>query len=224
MSSTNRHTTGRASNYLHHAEVYFRQHPDMRVILYIRNSSRTARQRLNHIIHETVLRNWVEKRNVPILGEPFVEFKSGRGLNHNRKELLKAVRLARKHKAVIITTCTNRYLRNKNKQADIPPTQQEFDTLIKLTRGVPLLTLLHPDLPPSRVRSRLTKWGQRIKGNKGGRTPKQKAGYFKQRRMKLRPLALKYFHDEKIIISEIARMIDVPRSTVDRWIKTHPKI
>lgn len=213
----------KASNYIHHAKEYYSQHPDMMVVLYDRLSGRKAGQTLNHINHIKILRTWLEKRNIPILG-CFVEVISGRDLTSNRKALIQARKLARKHNAVIITPCTNRYLRNANKQADIPPTQEEFEKLIELTRGVPLLTLLHPDLPPSRVRSKLTIWGQRIKGNKGGRPRKQKAGYLKERRLKLKPVARQYYYKDKISISEISRLIDVSRTTVDRWIKTHPKI
>ena len=220
MKLMKRHSTGRASDYLHHAEVYYRQHPDMQAVIYIRESGRKARQTRNHINHKRVQRDWLEKQNIPILVEPFFEVISGRDLSSNRKAFLQAVEFARKNNAVIITTCANRYLRNANMQSDIPPTQHEFETLLELADGVPLLTLLHPDLPPSRVRSKLTKLGQRIKCNKGGRPPKKRAGYKNKQRETFLPVALQYYYSGKCI-SEIARLIGVPRSTVDRWIKKH---
>ena len=113
-------------------------------------------------------------------------------LNNERRALRKAVRKARvkikKGKsAIIIATSSDRFLRSRNfntkTNPEVLPTEAEFVELRKLTRKVPLVTLLHPDMSPRQVRSYVSKWGQKVKGNKGGRPKMNKPGYKKQRRL-----------------------------------------
>jgi hypothetical protein len=89
---------------------------------------------------------------------------------------------------------------------------------MKIARGVPLVTLLKPDMSWRRVRGYQSTWGQKVKGKKGGRPTITKAGYKKQRRSEKMPMVIKLYEQGKRI-SAVARLVQVPRSTVNDWIK-----
>jgi len=83
-------------------------------------------------------------------------------------------------------------------------------------RGVPLITLLDPNASPSECRSHQIKRGQGAK-NKGGRPPKQTAGYKKKMREKKKPEVVKLYADG-LPISEICKRLNIARSTAYSWL------
>lgn len=210
----------KASEYLHHLKEYHKKHPNMKVVLYLRDSTRAQGHKKNLDTYEKVLRKKLKKLNVPVIG-CYREISSGWVLNGDRERLVIAARKARKYGAVILAPSTDRFLRsrsfNTQTNPDVLPTEGEFEELKKLTCGVPLVTLLHPDMPPMEVRGYQTRWGQKAKGNKGGRPKINKPGYKKQRRLEklLRVLRL---HNRGATLGDIMALTDTPKSTVRYWI------
>ena len=217
--------TVKASNFIHPLKEYFKQHPNMIVILYNRESSRS--QDDNHVTNERVLRNRCKKLGIPVINF-YSETISGKILNEDRKGLLQAVSKARakikkgKH-AVILAVSTDRVLRNEyftTNYPDITPTEKEYEQLKKLTCNVPLATLLHPDMPPNKVRGKQTRWGQKVKKSKVGQPKKPRPGYFKKRRFEklsqVLDLRKRYFS-----YREIEKMTSIPKTTASDWIKKY---
>ncbi|MFB0556092.1 MAG: helix-turn-helix domain-containing protein [Phycisphaerae bacterium] len=216
----------KASDYLHHLDEYYKQHPDIQAIIYCRVSERTQGYKHNLNTYEKLLRRELKKRNIPVVGR-FREICSGCILNDDRLALVFAVEKVKNHKTkrttVIVSASSDRFLRNEyftTKEPDIIPTEAEFEKLIGLVDSVPLLTLLHPDMSPRKVRSYQSKWGQKAKGNQGGRPIKKTPGYKKKIRDKKLPTVIKLYKKGKTI-TYIAKRVNVPRSTVVDWIKKY---
>jgi hypothetical protein len=213
----------KASKYLHHLKEYYKEHPDMQAIIYCRVSA--CMQEYNHNLdnHEVVLRRKLKKINVPVIG-CFREISSGWILDADKRGALKdAVEKAKQNRnTVVVTTSSDRFLRNRDfttKKPDLLPTKAEFEKLRKLTCNVQLLTLLHPDMPPKKVRSYQTKWGRRVKGNKGGRPKINKPGYKKKRRLEKLPIVRQLSREGKTLAQISAQMPDVPKVTIWYWLK-----
>jgi DNA invertase Pin-like site-specific DNA recombinase len=217
----------KASNYLHHLKAYHKKHPDMEAIIYCRVSAGMQWRKGNLDTQEQILRRWLKKHNIPVIG-CYREVSSGWVLNDERWALVNAVKQAKKYRGqkevVIVTTSSDRFLRNidfhTKDNPGVLPTEAEFEKFNKLTCGVSCLTYLHPDMPWKKVRSYQSKWGQRIKGNKGGRPKKNKPGYKKQRRLEKRPRVLR-LHNKGMSLGGIAAETGIPKSTVGFWIKKH---
>ncbi len=194
----------------------------MKARIYCRESTGMQRYKRNLDTYEKKLRSELEKRGIPIVGVHRV-ICSG-WMHDDRWALKKAVRQAQKDttgKTVIVAPSTDRFLRNKfftTKKPDTLPTEAEFEQLMELTGGVPLVTLLPPDMSPRKVRGYQTRWGQQVKGNKGGRPKKNKPGYKKEIRLEKKPRALKY-REGGASITDIALYLGVPRPTVQYWIE-----
>ena len=209
---------GRASDYLSSLTDHLADRPDMKAIVYGRVSGRTQDRNHNLETHERQTRRILRILGIPIVGS-CTEVSCGRILDKRRKGLLKAVRKAKKAPTrVIVSTSADRYLRNMYYTTDEPdllPTVAEFEKLKALTGGVPLLTLLPPDMSARKVRGIQSRWGQRAKGKKGGR-PKA-PGYKKRQRQKNLGLVLQ-LHRQGTNCSGIAYATDTPWSTVKRWV------
>lgn len=213
----------RASNYLHHLDSYHRENPDMVAVVSCRVSGRTQGKRGNLMTQDALLRRKLKARGIPVIGFSY-EVGSGWVLNEKREGLIEAVQKAKKFKnAVVVAISADRYLRHrhyKNTDPDILPSQEEYEQLMELVDGVPLLTYLDPDMPPAEVRGFQSKWGQQKKGNRGGRPRKKTPGYKKrQRRRKLD--AVLSLHQQQVSKSEIARKTNVKPSTIRDWIRKY---
>ncbi len=218
--------TAKASEYLYHLKEYYKQHPDMIAMLYNRESSRS--QDDNHATNERVLRHKCKKLGIPVASLHF-ETISGKILDEDRQALSQAVRKARAkinkgEQAVILATSSDRFIRsrsfNPKTNPDILPSEAQFKRLRKLARGVPLVTLLHPDMPPRKVRRYQTKWGQKVKGNSGGRPKINKPGYMKLRQqIKLPPVLRRRKKGESL--GAISKSTGVPKSTVADWVRKY---
>ena len=212
----------KASNYLYRLKRYHLKYPDMVVILYLRVSARSQDHNGNLLNQEMVLRRKLKKLGILVV-DCFREVCSGWVTDHHRGVLRLAVRKALQFKnAVILAVSADRFLRNKDfhtkNNRDVLPTIAEFEKLNKLTNGVPLVTYLHPNMPWKKVRGFQSKWGQRAKGNKGGRPRKRIPGYKKQRRVQRRDEVL-WLHEQGKNLSEIAAKTGIARSTIKGWIQ-----
>jgi len=159
-------TPAQASKYLHHLKKYYKQHPYMIALIYVRVSTGAQGYKGNLDTYEKVLRRKLKKPNVPIVGY-YREVSSGWILDYDeRRVLVNATKEAIKQKAVIVAASSDRFLRNRDfntkTNPDVLPTEAEYERLKKLTCNVPLIILLHPDMRPKKVRSYQTKWGQKV--------------------------------------------------------------
>jgi len=215
----------KASQYIHWLKKYYREHTNIVAILYNRESSYPQDHKQNHDTHEKILRRACEKLGISI-ARFYCETCSGKMLNGDRKALLKAVRKAQakikkgKH-AIILATSSDRYLRNKDfhtkDNPDVLPTESEFKKFQKLTCSVPLVTILPPDMLWKKVRGRQSKWGQRVKGNKGGRPILKRPGYKKRLREKELTNVDRLLRQGKNP-TEISRKLKIAPSTIRDWI------
>ena len=218
-------TPATASQYLHYLDTYHKQHPDMVAEIYCRVSAGMQGRKGNLNTHEKILRSKLKQRNIPVVG-CHCEVSSGWILDHNRGALVQAVKEAKQRKAhtVIVTTSSDRYVRNRNfhtkERPEILPTEEDFKKLVELTCNVPLVTLLNPDMPPHKVRGIQSKWGQRAKGNKGGRPRKRKPGYKKKRRAQ-KLTTVMWLNKRGKTLSDIVDKTGVARSTVKDWIEKY---
>lgn len=210
----------KASKYLYHLDEFHRRHPDMVAVIYCRVSARSQDHRENLQNQESVLRQQHKTRGIPLVG-CYLEVGSGSILDEKREGLRKAIQAAKQHvNAVIVTTSTDRFLRNRcftTDRLDTMPNEEEFEELNRRADSVPLATYLHPDMPPKEVRGYQSKWGQRTKGNKGGPPLKKSPGYKKRRRLRNLPRVLRLQKGGKNP-SQIAVRTGIARSTVCDWI------
>ena len=132
----------KASDYLYHLTDYYKQHPDIIVILYSRVSSGAQKYNCNHDSYKRVLRKVHIKRNIPMI-DYFEETTSGWNMDYKkRKALIAAVELAKqliakgKH-VIILAPSADRFLRNINfntiTNPDILPTIADFEQFRELT-------------------------------------------------------------------------------------------
>lgn len=175
---------GKASNYIKYFEQLIREQPDLKVVLFGRVSACMQNHKGNLNDQLVSLRRAVEKYKVPIV----CEFKEiGSGWWHERERLQAAARRAFDERAVILAESTDRFIRSiyydTKKNPSAQPSSLEYEELLRVTTGVTLATMLHPDTPWKEVRSHQSKRGQQIKGNSGGRPKVNKPGYKKQRRL-----------------------------------------
>ena len=213
-----------ASEYLYQLKEYHKQHPDMTVLIYVRVSTGAQGYRGNLDTYEKVLRSELKKLNIPVIG-CYREVSSGWILDYGERLVLAhATKEAIKQKAVIVAPSADRFLRNRDfntkTNQDVLPTEAEYEQLKKLTCGVPLVTLLPPDMSPRKIRGYQSKWGQRVKDSKGGRPKKNEQGYLKQRRNEKLPQVLRR-RKKGESLGAISKSTGVPKSTVADWVRRY---
>ena len=99
--------TAKASEHLYHLKEYHKQHPDMRALIYIRDSTSAQAYRKNLDTYEKVLRRKLKKLNIPIVG-CYREVNSGWVLNGDREVLVNAVKEAKKQGCSLLNRQTIR--------------------------------------------------------------------------------------------------------------------
>ena len=152
---------GKASRFIRHLKVYLRKHPALAAVLYGRVSSGPQESSGNLLSQMWRLRRKCRKLGIQIVSE-FEETCSGWVLDGERDQLIAAVKCAKEHEAktgvhtVVLAVSVDRFLRSKSFNSQVRPnarpTDAEFRKLRELTGGVPLLTLLRPNMPPGRGR------------------------------------------------------------------------
>jgi hypothetical protein len=212
---------GKASRFIR----LFDLKPGDRVYLVLRVSN-CERER-NLIDQEVNLRRLVEAVGAIVVGVYRISI-SGR----DPYWLGYAARQAQKLGAtVLLAESTDRFIRNryyhssKHNRKNLQATEKQLEELAYWTRGMKLMTHLHPDASPSEVRSYQSKRGQREKRRKGGRPKNRTAGYKKRRQEEKIGLVL-WLHrnnPQKWSVRRIAEkpMVNVPKSTVHEWIQKY---
>lgn len=196
--------------------------PGDKVVLLARVSSHEQGKAGNLVGQETHLPQAVEAAGGVVVDVVSVEW-SGRGREW-WDHLWAAAEVARKHGAILLAATTDRLIRHSLYRSDHPDkcrmqaTEDDLRELAAATRGVRVMTFLHPDATPEECRSLLIRWGRDVKGNKGGRPPKEDRGpgWKKRRRERLRPqvLAMK----GTMSMGEIAEALGVHKGTIQTWL------
>ena len=208
---------GRASDYIHHLPDVLATAPDVPIVLWPRCSGRVQDHKGNLDEQEANLRREIER----LCGRVIATFRRvGSGWMHEGhwSSLEAAADYAREHGAILVAESTSRFIRSvdwttTNQQAR--PTVQEFEQMAQACHGVLLATIHHPDIDPGEERSVQTQRGQQEKGRKGGRPFKSK----RSRREQLRP-RVQELHEQGRSIRQISKLLNVPKTTVDEWVKS----
>ncbi|MHC2069634.1 recombinase family protein [Bremerella sp. T1] len=213
---------GKPSDYLTHLDDI---PPSRPIVLICRVSGRYQDWR-NNLAPQV----WDAKRRIAKRGHKIIrvieEVGSGWILTHEgRPKLKKAVKIAKRHNAVIVFYDTDRALRNIDycHDNDAMPTICEFEKFLKLAKGVQIATILHPDLPrkgKGGIRSHEIKRAQKYKNKKGGRPPKTKQLTKSQRRQQLLEQALD-LHSSWVSYRDISAELGVPVMTLHGWVRKY---
>jgi len=211
------------SKYIHHFPDLLKKNPNLHVIVKIRTSSKSRNpeeklerqernilQKLSDLIYDKEILG-----TFPEIGQGW--FEDGELQGDEREMLRQAVKYAKireknygKGNVVILAESSCRFLRNKNyhrsKNIDLLPTEEEFEKLMEIADGIPLTTILHPDLPPREVRR------HQSKNTRNKKAP----GYKKKKRLDLLPKASKLFR-EGMTLREMSRNLKIPLTTIFRW-------
>jgi DNA invertase Pin-like site-specific DNA recombinase len=213
---------GIPSDYIHDLHALLGERPDLReVILYCRCSASAQGANGNLDDQIAACRGELERLGLDVIAA-FGEISSGWLIDmFERDQFVAACRLAAKRKTIVVAESVDRFLRhsgfNTHERKDAIPTAAEFEKLQQLAGDVTLATLLHPDTPPSRIRSHQRKRGQAIKGRCGGRPKKQRPYAKWRRRQELMPL-IRSLRASGLSMRQVAASTDVPHSTVRRWL------
>lgn len=207
VSAKRRIVRGNASGYISHANL---QHGD-KVVLACRVS--TYQQDVKGNLRNQTLNLSAE---VEKLGAEVVGIVRYAGPGSDPYWLYRAKAIAEQYGAKIVAESTNRLIRHPDYHSKLNYSAQartiELEDLSYWTRGVELTTVLHPDATPKEERAYQTKRGQRAKNRKGGRRMRPK-----KRRESLKPEAIRLRKNGNSIRA-IARQINVPKSTIQRWV------
>ncbi|QDT76009.1 helix-turn-helix domain-containing protein [Lacipirellula limnantheis] len=140
----------------------------------------------------------------------------------DRYLLERSIAMAREHNGIVLFESTDRAIRPYGYNGRINPGQQptkfEFELLMQLTDGVPLVTVYDPDMDWREVKSRQTRRGQEGKNARGGRPVKTQPGDKKRRRGLLEPRARR-LHELGYSKADLAAMLGIPESTLRNWIR-----
>lgn len=190
-----------------------------RVVLYCRVSTRQQNHTGNLDAQERYLR-----AEMAVRGATVVEAVHHVGAGVYALLVGRAAAIAKPQKAKIVAVTTDRLVRNENFvstglncQRNARATIGELHILTEAANGVELVTLVPPNASLAKCLGVQKKVGQMLKRRKGGRPKKTKPGYKKQRRDSTKPEAVRLRLEGKSI-REIARILDVPASTVHRWV------
>jgi hypothetical protein len=204
---------GKASRYISQVGTA----PIRRVYIVCRVSK--SHQRSNLADQMAHLRSEAARLALTVVGEVCVVANAGDPL-----WLATAAYKAKKLRAALLAETTCRFVRSPHFSAKLTAKRQELPSdgdywyLHYMTGGVPLLTVADPDAAATVMRSCHRKRGQQSKGRFGGRPEAKKPGYKKNNRIAKRPIALQMKSNGKSLAA-IARELEEPKSTVQRWVK-----
>jgi hypothetical protein len=120
---------------------------------------------------------------------------------------------------VVVAESTDRFIRSERfhtkKNPSAQPTTAEFEALKRVTKGVTLATIHHPDADWKEVRSGQAKRGQSTKGRKGGGD--RKPGWRKRRKERLQPKARRLRRKGKSY-RKIGKRLGVSVRTAWEWV------
>jgi len=204
----------------------FRIERGRKYVVLCRVSSHEQGKRANLENQKVMLRKLVEEGGGIVIAVIEHEW-SGKG-SRWLEMLDEAATVALKNDATILAATTDRLIRsswfysNRKERIEIRAQKLDLRDLRTATWGVPLMTFLDPDAPAEECRSLTIRWGQEVKGNKGGRPLKKGQGYRKRRKAKYLPRIQEMCESgcsRAQIVKTIVTEAGVERMTVYRWIK-----
>ncbi len=212
---------GKASNYITSLEELVRKRIPLKAALLGRVSACMQNHKGNLNDQLVSLRQAVEAYAIPIV----CEFKEvGSGWWHERERLDAAARRALDEGAVLLAESTDRFIRSiyydSKRNPSAQPSVPEYEELRRATKGVTLVTILHPDTPWKEVRSYQSKRGQQTKGNKGGRPKINKAGYKKKSRLEKLSRVLR-LRKKSASWGDINALTGVAKTTASDWVRKY---
>lgn len=209
-----RHTPGVASHYIEHFE------PNGTPVVLICRVSKPSQEQNGNLAEQ------VDKALSDLASVGVTPLKTLTGVETSnifgeRTILERAIAFARQNDAILVAPSRDRFLRRHGVGSGITKTNElprapEYERLLRMADGVRLATILDPD--SYEARSEQIKRGQSAKGRRGGRPPIQEPGYTKRRRLNLAPRA-RELRRKGSSIREIARILGVPPSTIQGWVK-----
>ncbi len=215
-------TPAEAADYIAGLEWWIEKYGKPDVVFYGRESGRGQYRRHNLDNQKKVLW-WAQlKYRLNVIAQRY-EIASGTIRDkENRLGFLQAVSIARQQskETAVLTVVPDRFLRSEDyKSTDpVPPSKQEWETLRSWASGVPLLTVLNPDLTLKQIHRQRVKWGMKIKGQRGGRPRNKTAGYKKRIRIRMLPKVKELLRRGKTIY-RISKDTGIACSTIRDWLK-----
>jgi len=205
------------SSYIHHLDDL----NATEVILFCRVSENEQSRKGNLVNQVNGNRRNLKERGVTVI-ERYKCIESGWDNDHwmDRGVLAAAVAHAKRLGVVLVAESLSRLIRSASyhpsKNPSAIPNKAEFEKLMRITDGATLATIVHPDLSPTEERGVQSRRGMVEKHRMGGRPMRKK------RRRELRnPEAIRS-RLEGNSIAGIARLLDVPESTVRDWLRDVP--
>lgn len=192
--------------------------PGAPVVLYARCSSRWQREA------DLDAQKAKLKRAARTGGHPVVAKvqEVGPAYEPDRPKLLRVIKLAKEHGAIVVAENMTRLLRHPRFHPVTAPnlqaTEGQIRELALLADGVCFYLIESPELTNAQVRGREVMRGQNASGNRGGRPKRAKAGAKKRRRELLMPRA-KVLHEQGKSVRKIAQELGVRSSTAYDWIR-----
>jgi DNA invertase Pin-like site-specific DNA recombinase len=135
---------------------------------------------------------------------------------NERSELVKAAKLAKEKRAILVALNTSRFVRNKRYQRarTTLPTVDDFEQLIGVVGGVKLATILPPNVQEDH--SSDTKRGFKARGAKPGRPWIKRPGDKDRRRVSFKIPIIRLFK-QGCRNCEVMRQLGLPEKTVRNW-------
>ena len=221
-------TPAEAADYLAGLEWWIEKYGKPDVIIYCRVSGRNQYYKRNMILQTKIIRQLCRHKHLHVVYE-FHEIASGTIRDkENRLAFIQAVEIARQQstETAILAVTPDRFLRSEDYTSVNPvlPSKEDWETLRSWASGVPLLTVLNPDMTEKQIHSQRVKWGMKIKGQKGGRPKKRKAvpGQLKKRRDEMLPKVKKLLKRGKTVY-RINKMTGIACSTIRDWLRKDAK-
>ena len=216
-STVERHCNpGNAASYITHDGIQ----PGDRVVLCCRVSTRQQNHRGNLTAHERHLRAEIAARRAEVVG--LVRYV---GSGCDPLWVSRAAAIAKPHHAKLVALTTDRFVRHPDYKStgsdyerNARANTEALEDLKRYVGGVELVTLVDPDAPLATCMGVMRRVGQQVKWNPGGRPKKNPPGYKKQRRLKNQPQVF-WMHAVGYTARRIARILDLPESTVRRWVR-----
>lgn len=206
--------TARASEYVDHIENL-----DATDVVLSCRVSGGAQHRKGNLADQVKSNRRVIEKHGATVHEVYRCIESGWDNDHwmDRPTLAAAATKAKELDAVLVFESLSRLIRSieyhPSRNPNAQPTKAEMEKVMAITQGAKLATIAHPDATPGEERSVQTQRGQQEKGRKGGQPISKK-----RRREIRKPEAIKlWLAGEKT--ARIARILEVPVSTVRDWLK-----
>lgn len=192
-------------------------------VLHARVSSLSQGYRKNLPPQIEVIRAEASERKFALIGVTEEEGPGWRsGLKFDRYKLERSIAMAREHGGIVLFESTDRAIRPYGYNSRVDPGQQptkfEYELLMELADGVPLVTVYEPDLDWREVRSKQSRRGQAGKDALGGRPAKVRPGDKKRRHQQLKPQA-KIMHEAGMTRPAIAAALNLSEYTLRNWIR-----